>query len=556
MLHYRVVSNRKICYHDFAAVFSVTERRADRGEQMNLVLDQKAIDEVIAVLEIEYQIIETVSVPGLIFHHMSSKEFYVECNHHAKEKECFVVSISDEAVWELDKFLNPIAYNKEKIVLEHQTIPGDIYMYVKRNCVMHSGSVCLEDIKRNKDAKLQLNMSDLYLLIPGKLGKEDGVWDGVPDVKNDFFECFKTNIDQCVQEEYNSDFAKCLERKCISDVLLKVYDIRDHLEYTQKAIAGIVKHETGFCVIEMMVPNCCIGGNKLLNYYCGNRLKIVFDGEEYSIKEFCQRINVRLFGKKRSMAFVCSDVEKEEIVNALANEEFPMGKIGGAFLEKVEKQNIAQYDTAEVFVSHETMLEKCKTIDNICENRLAYHAIEIFFVELILFQDAAVDKVYCDLNREEEQQRGYRDVKLATEEYEQLSFDMAQAIRFGDYEQFNFPTTRESAKNVAKYFGLEYIFEKYETNRELLGAMISANKRRMQERQDDVKNQFLLLISALATVGTLGDIVYVIYTDEKGGLFSYVISVLLVAGGYGIYKIFHWISQGIYKSLLRRGRKK
>lgn len=520
------------------------------------MLDQQAIDDVIIGLEIEYEFIQKVCVEGLICNHKESKEFFITTDPKVGEKEFLIVGISDNGIWELDKFLSPIEYEKQKILIEQGIVKDDIYIYVKRNGIMHCDSVFMEEIKRNKNAKLQLNNCDLYLLIPGKLEKEDGMWESIPNLNNDFFQCFQSNIDKCVHDEYNSEFAKSLERKCISDVLLKVNDVTDGLVYTQKALAGVVKHKTGFCVIEIMIPNCNIGGNKLLNYYCGNQLNVIYENREYTIKEFCKKIGIRLFGKKRSMAFVYSDVESDEIVNALANEEFPMGKIKGTFLEKTETQDIAQYDTAKVFVSHETMLEQCSNIDNLIENRLEYHAIEIFFVELILFQDAAIDKVYCDLNQEEELQRGYRDVKRATEQYEQLSFDMAQAVRFGDYEQFCFPTTRESARNVAKCFGVDYIFQKYETNKELLEAMIHANKRRMEEKQDELKNGFLLLISALATVGTLGDIIYVIYTDAEGGVYSYVVAIVLVIVVYSIYRLCHMLSKYLYKIVLKKGRRK
>lgn len=261
------------------------------------------------------------------------------------------------------------------------------------------------------------------------------------------------------------------------------------------------------------------------------------------------------FGKKRSMVFVYNNAGKEELVNALANEETPMGKIGGDLLKKVETENIAQYDTAEVYVSHETMLEKCSQMNLMWDERLAYQAIELFFVELILFQDAAVDKVYQDLNRQGEMQREYKDIQAATEKYEQLSFDMAQAIRFGDYEQFNFPTVRESAKKVAQSFGLDYIYEKYETNKELLGAMISANQRRMQERQDTVKNQFLLLLSALATIGTLGEILYVIYEDRIGGIMCYSLSLLIVIGMYGLYVLINRVAGWISKHISEKGKR-
>lgn len=214
-----------------------------------------------------------------------------------------------------------------------------------------------------------------------------------------------------------------------------------------------------------------------------------------------------------------------------------MGTISGVFKEKVRTQNIAQYDTAKVYVSHETMLEKCREVDNRIDFRLSYHAIELFFVELLLIQDAAVDKVYYDLREEEERQKGYGDVKEARIHCEHLSFDMAQAMRFGDFEQFNFPTTRESAKNIAKGFGINTIFEKYKLNKEFLDAMINANDRQMQEEQDDLKNKFLIVISAIAFLGTLGEIIYNIVSNVTIGRMSYSFSLVVMLVGYSIYLI-------------------
>ena len=45
------------------------------------------------------------------------------------------------------------------------------------------------------------------------------------------------------------------------------------------------------------------------------------------------------------------------------------------------------------------------------------------------------------------------------------------------------------------------------------------------------------LISALATVGTLGQIIYTIINDKKGGMLSYVLSSIIVVVGFTLYKI-------------------
>lgn len=507
---------------------------------MKLLCDKKANDDVLERLGIKCTIENRIKLQGYKCIHHDNLLFYVEESEGADE-EFLIVDMTDEDVWELDKFQNTIGLCKKLIRVEDKRIveteKTDLYTYFRRiDKTVLENCTDIDSIRQYKNKNLQLSVCDLYLLIPGKISKKEDAWDEIPEMQSSFFEIFRNNIDRCVAEEYNSEFVQNVERKCIGEVILQIGDSTDGLIYKQKALAGIVKHETGFCIIEIIIPNCSIGGNKLLSDYCGGKLNVEYQGEQYDISSLFKKLQIRCFGKRRSIAFVYNDAGKEEIINALANEETPMGKIGGYLLRKVEMENIAQYDTAEVYVSHETMLEKCKTMNLIGDERLAYHAIEIFFVELILFQDAAVDKVYQDLNQEENRQQDYKGVQAAIEKYEQLSFDMAKAIRFGDYEQFIFPTVRESAKSVAQSFGVDTIFEKYKINKELLEAMINANTRRMQEQQDNVKNKFLLLLSSLATVETFGGILYAIYEDSMG-VFFYGIASLVVISVYGLYKL-------------------
>lgn len=505
---------------------------------VRLICDERARRELLDGLGLEYSRGPAVTLEGHEWVHEENGLFYLKKTGGAERAEGETLTLSDQAVWTLDKVQSSLALAKER----PEGAGEDCYTYVPRaDESAVAGCVSLERARLDSGEKRQLDQCDIYLLIPGKMEKE--VWDRLPRMDSQVFQIFKTEIGARVEEEYNSQFAKSLERVCVGQVVLEFRDLVDGQVYSQNALAGMVKHETGFCILELMVQNCAVGGNKLLNYYCGNMMEVLFQGERYCLDGFYRRLGMERFGKKRSMVFAYGEVTREEIINALANEEFPMGKIGGDFARKADTENIAQYDTAEVYVSHETMLEKCRLMDLEGDKRLGYHAMEIFFVELILLQDAAIDKVYVDLNREGERQRGYRDIQASTEIYEQLNFDMAQALRFGDYGQFNFPTVRQSAYKVAENFGLEQIEEKYRTNKELLGAMIQANKRKLQERQDRVKNYFLLLLSAMSAVGTLGDILLAIREGEQVGFWIYAAALLVVLCLFGVYKAVAFLTE-------------
>ena len=158
-------------------------------------------------------------------------------------------------------------------------------------------------------------------------------------------------------------------------------------------------------MLEILIRHADKLCNLVLQYYCGERLIYNLDGDPVELSGLAKKLEIQLYGRKRSMVFAYGDVSKQAIINALANEDNPMGNIGGIFARKVEMENIAQYDTAQVYVSTATMFEKCNDSPENEEDRMTYQAIEIFFVEMLLLQDAAIDKIYMDIKDEEERQR-------------------------------------------------------------------------------------------------------------------------------------------------------
>lgn len=507
---------------------------------MKMLCDERALAEVLEPLAIPYEIVDRITLSNYVCRHESNGMFSFEaCRGGAQA--CLLLELSPGAVWELDKFQLNMAVRKQRIRIEGDRCVADdahdgCFLYEKRaHGFTGSAHHTVENLRRYAQQHLQLNQCDLYLMIPGKLEKQDSAWKRVPRKELDVFSTFSDNITESIHSEYSFDFASQLERQCIGEVTLEIVD--QGQTYHQEALAGIVRHSTGVCIVEIMVQSCAIGGNKLLNYYCGNQVGLIYGGRTYSLREFLKLLHVREFGRKRSVVFAYGKLTQEEILNALANEEAPMGRIVGEFLRKLSEENVAQYDTAEVYVSQETMFEQCRHMSVFGNQRLAYNSIEIFFVELLLFQDAAIDKVNSDLKAESELQLQYSRVEDAIARCEEISFDMAQAIQFADYSKFNFPTVRQSATLIAKCFGIDHIFEKYEKNKALLETMIQANRRKTQERQDQIKNRFLFLLSAAAAIGTVGDILYAIYQDNVGGTMAYVSALVIVGLVFCVYKL-------------------
>lgn len=477
-------------------------------------------------------------------------------------EEVIKVELSGEDAWKLDKFQSCVQYSRRAVRIEKGNLlklseeealfnqqEGLLpeFAYFKRSELTDPDFLYnIEEMKSCIEKKRQLDMCDVYLTIPGKMTGEDAanskeLWKNYINNDNEIYGFFKDNIDEAIASEYSNRFIDKIDRTCLGTVLIEIEnDLTEGRSFKQPGIIEVVKHETGLCIVEILVHNCYIGGNKLLNYYRGNMLKFTYNGAEFTLDELLELFSIKGFGEKRSVVFAYGDISEEAVVNALANEEYPMGKIEGEFARRVKEENVAQYDNAEVYVSGVTMIECCRNITDelalLLRNRLAYQVIEIFFVELLLFQDAAMDKIYHDLTEEQELQRIQGSDQVDIERFEQLSFDMARAIKFSDYNQFTFPTTRESAKRVAKNFGIDEVFEKYQQNKYLLEQMIKANQRRTEERENDLKNKFLIILSFATTVTALCEFISPVINLEKTEIIVYIISVAIVIIGFVVFK--------------------
>ncbi len=515
---------------------------------MLLLVNQKILETCIEKLNICFEIEQEIQIKNFAFEYTKNNNFFITQTENPSPQNAIIIQLNDDNMWQIDKFQSPYTFKKSCVhiddgvlsVHEGQAEQNCIVAYFERidHCTTCDNvGRTVEEIAQYIDEKHQMNMCDIYLLIPGKreFDDEGHFYCDRCHCDDELFATFKENIDYCVEREYNSDFAKQVTRKNFGKIKVRIPEYAYDNDYTQDAMIGIMQHETGYCVLQVYIYSCYIGGNKLLQYYCGQELEYGIDGQWMEIEQLCEYFGVKRYGQKRSMVFAYGHVDDVEIINALANEELPMGKISGDFQKKLDNDNVAQYDTAKVYVSAVTMIEVCKDITTFVDTRVAYHAIEIFFVELLMLQDAAIDKVYRDL-RSNKFADNMESIDAMADKYEQISFDMAQAVEFANYEQFNYPTVRLSAKKVAKNFGIEYVFEKYESNKELLSSLIQANRRKLEAHQEKVKNYFLFLLSAVATIGTIGQMIHAIMQDARGGTQSYAAALAVVCSFYFMYR--------------------
>lgn len=457
---------------------------------------------------------------------LSNGRFRVLSKETAQNTACVLVELSNYELWKLD------AWESCFYALRKELRDG-IQSYFK----IKTGKDAVEHIHafQQEEDRQDIFASDLILLIPGRIHKGERP----AASESELGDYFNSQVTATVEAEFKNEFAKDIERICLGNVELYRSPECEKEEplFLQVALVNLAIHrETRLCVLELYVPFCGVGSNYLLYQFRQGNLRIRYQGKLYQEKDFAGAIGMSLYGEKRSLVFSYGEVSEDQIVGALANEYIPMAKISGSLLEKVRHENLAQYETARVYVSSVTMIECCPMTSDMLQGRMIYQSIELFFVEQLLLNDASVDKIYQDLKQMEvELLQG--ECADGEERMEKLSRDLFQALRFSDYSQYLFPTVRESAQRIAKAFGIDAILSRYTANKSILSSMIAGEQRRTAKRENDIKNRFLFFLTALSVIGAVDSAIGKVNLASILEGYTYFISAGIVAILYGLYKV-------------------
>lgn len=376
-------------------------------------------------------------------------------------------------------------------------------------------------------------------MIPGYF---DGLETLAP-IKHEIGGALNAQIRDQAAEEFSGKFIKDNSRVTVAEVVLECGG-NDGL---QEAVVNLMWHnKTSLCVVEIYAYDLKIPPQTLLSYYSARKLFIRSGNERISLSDYLLSLGVTVYGSKRSMVFVNQEIKENELLNILTNEEKPMGKITGTHFKNIINNNLAQYDTARVYASETTFVEIVKNPLASVKDRLHYQAIEIFFIEMLLLQDAAVSKMNSVVKEKVEYERENPYSKQSREVIYRLMSEMAHAYNYADYTQFYFPTVRVSAERVAEAFGINFIANKFEQNKQLLEQMLESNKKKLIEKENSLKNGLLFIITFLTGISIIAVIMGDILNDILLG-YSIAFGVMTV----GII-LYFFIKILVKKSLRKR----
>ena len=299
----------------------------------------------------------------------------------------------------------------------------------------------------------------------------------------------------------------------------------------------------------IVIQDLHIPGLLLNNYFAGDCLTVGNGETGVPVKEWMEKQNAQAYGTPKSLIISYEEIPKEEVIQYLACEASPIGTINGTVLHQWSQENIAQYDMATAYASDRCLLEITPKVDRDRIARLDQGAVELFFLELLIMQEAAISRVSCRVY-ELFHDGAFRETgkKIQTKLYD-LNLEAANAVLFVNYKKLRYPVTRLSARHIGERFGVAEELEHYQNCRALLEQMIAINTAEEEKIDGDLMSLLLLFLTMVQMVPLMASLVRYLMkgTFSDTDLLATASGAMICLALYGIY----WLTS---RRALRRQR--
>lgn len=305
-------------------------------------------------------------------------------------------------------------------------------------------------------------------------------------------------IEKDNQNDLKNNYIKALERIEIGN---HEFDFENR-EFKEEGIIYLTKHsKTNLGIFSIYLPKIKNKPNEILDSFIANRFKI----NNIPINEWADMNNIGLLGTSRCLAFSYTQLEEKEKVSILACDAAEDRLKGKEFIEAAN-EDVAQYNGADVFCSENVILEIQKEMIQNINKRIEIEAWEIFFMELLILQDAAISRVCNKILNEFDKKDNNPLNATNTDILDSLSSELSESILFLDFNNFIYPTTRISVEKFAHKFRIDKLIDKYNTYKDLLESLIMIRKNKIEDLETNNMNILLLILTLTQVIPVLSSL--------------------------------------------------
>ncbi|MCH5190692.1 MAG: hypothetical protein J1F23_00865 [Oscillospiraceae bacterium] len=293
----------------------------------------------------------------------------------------------------------------------------------------------------------------------------------------------------------------------------------------------------------------------LLDNVVRNQLMVVTqDGIRNLYEHILKSWNLKISGTPKSYVTIPRDkdsLEHQQLASLLMSETiYEEGEDFSQIVDKGiiqivnEPYGMGQYDIAYVGATSNAFIQFYPSYRGSKQYRLFWNAVTAFYIELILFEEAAVTRfnrslveLMSDANKESPE--------AFLEKNRNITNDYLRSVEFWDV-QLNYPSSQRSIKMIRDAFNENDLLsrmERYQTQVqnifEINKELIDREAEKAEKKSNDNMNFILFVLTVVSTVSAIYQIVdYIINyisTNPIQNLFPIVMNLIVIIGMVIIY---------------------
>jgi len=462
---------------------------------------------------------EIKSRPAIIenFCLKESRDFYFVTPENNSSVEGEIIWITDDQLLLADQWEEIPFYSRIMVVVKtgKQTVNAWTYTRFDRegSAVVRNkaSTISHEEVLRmivafNKQlSRNNLPYSDAYLMVPCLIDMNLFTPDDCTG-KTCFEQTFLDKLQSTCNTEFSGTLADQINRQFLPVIEIAVDSTDEPGKLESQKASVIISHfkVSNYAVMNIIIPAISAPLLDLLDQVSSDRIQVrSLGGEQFiALSDYFKSLGVIVNGSTRVALFMKSRPTDEHFLLALICEPESPAKVSGRALTSIINDNIAQYDSADIFASDICIIEIPRQFNLNYEQRLNSQVLTLFIIELIQLQESAINKVCDDINTMISKKM-YLSDQVALKQIQSVTEEYAKAMLLWDINNFRYRTAQNLANEFSRKFKMEQKFEVFFQYKHIMEQLTQVHSNRINISENKLLNSILLMLAFVQIVPVL-----------------------------------------------------
>jgi gamma-glutamylcyclotransferase (GGCT)/AIG2-like uncharacterized protein YtfP len=390
-----------------------------------------------------------------------------------------------------------------------------------------------------------LPYSDAYILLPCLVGQKKGHPSRAEQPRASFETSFIKQLENICRSEFSGNLTDHIARDFLPMIEIAACTADDNGILGFEKASVIASHFTlsKYGVLTLVIPAVSVSLLHVLDQVSSGRLKVRDAGtkEFLPIETYFSDQGFSLHGTPRVAVFMKQPPAFKDLVSLLMCEVDSPAPITGTQLLNNAKENIAQYESAEIYASDICVVELPRHFSPQYEERLCGQLLTLFILEIMQLQESALravsDNVYRMIGAQ-----AYKSDLLALTQIEEVTEEYAKAMLLWDTNNFKYRSAQTLANELARKFDMKRKFEVFFQYKDVVEQLTQVHSSRINIAETKVLNHVLLLLAFIQIVPVIFSVVQSL-TEKTPGLSDLVSALTSVASCFLIWMVFKLVNR-------------